>query len=204
MRKPKLRELGEAVRALVRGPVTTRYPFEPHEPGPAFRGKPEFNAEDCTGCAACAEVCPAQCITVTDDVDARPPQRRLELRYDACIFCGHCELNCSTQLGIRLGKEFDLACFDRTACIEAVEKELVLCEICGIVVAPLDQLLFIADRLGAKAYGHPSMILVTAKRFGLVRTDGGSGRDKPTREDLMSIACTGCRRTLLLGELWGD
>ncbi len=203
MRKPKVRELGEAIRAVIRGPITTRFPFEPHVPEPAFRGKPEFHADDCIGCAACAEVCPARCITVTDRVEASPPVRRLELRYDNCIFCGHCELNCSTQLGIRLGKEYDLACFDRTTCIEAVEKELALCEICGSVVAPSDQLAFLADRLGAKAYGHPTMILAAAQRLGLTWPDGNGGGEV-VREDVMSITCVGCRRTILMREAWGE
>ena len=39
MKKPKLRELGEAVRALITGPATTRFPAEPYEAPPGFRGK---------------------------------------------------------------------------------------------------------------------------------------------------------------------
>ena len=45
MKKPKLRELGEAVKALVRGPATIGFPAEPYEPPEGFRGKPQYDAD---------------------------------------------------------------------------------------------------------------------------------------------------------------
>ncbi len=50
MAKPKVRELGEAFRALIKGPYTTKYPFKPPHISKNFRGKPEFNEKDCIGC----------------------------------------------------------------------------------------------------------------------------------------------------------
>jgi len=44
MRTPKLRELREAVRALIHGPYTARFPAEPTPLPEAFRGCPRFNA----------------------------------------------------------------------------------------------------------------------------------------------------------------
>ena len=70
MRKPKLRELKEAVRAVIFGPYTSKFPFVPHTPPDGFRGKPEFDEEGCIGCAACAEVCPAVALRCYDDGDA--------------------------------------------------------------------------------------------------------------------------------------
>lgn len=205
MRKPKLRELGEAIRAIVRGPVTTKFPFEPHTPPEAFRGLPTFDEKGCIGCKACAEVCPTHCIDVIDDTAADPPVRRLVLHYDRCIFCGHCELNCSTKEGIRLGAEYDLACFDRSACVQTVENELVCCQVCGAVIAPRKQLLFVADQLGAKRYANPTLILLRHGQIGLCETDGLKATDRPmTRESLMQVTCPACRRTLVLRELWGQ
>src|SRR3989304_9649617 len=114
MRKPKLRELGEAVRAFFKGPYTIKYPKEPSAAFEGFRGAPRYHEEDCIGCCACAEVCPALAIKVIDDVKSAPPMRTLELNYGNCIFCGQCELNCTTEKGIILSQEYDLASLDKT------------------------------------------------------------------------------------------
>ena len=106
MKYPKLRELKEAITALIKGPYTTKFPFKPHVPEKRFRGKPEYFKDGCVGCRACAEVCPTGCIEVKDMPDAEPPLRRLELRYDSCIFCGQCQAACITQEGIKLSSLF--------------------------------------------------------------------------------------------------
>lgn len=204
MRKPKIRELAEAVRALVRGPITTRFPFEPHEPPEGFRGKPHFDPDVCVGCKACAEVCPARAIDVTDDLSREPPVRRLDLHYDRCIFCGHCELNCTTTTGIHLTKEYDLACFDRSGCIESVENELVVCETCGAIVGARKHLLYVADRLGAKRFANPTLFLMVDAQFGGVEPDRRDGEGDLRHEDALRVLCPRCRRTLVLQELWGE
>lgn len=204
MRKPKLRELGEAVKALVRGPVTTRFPFKPYEPPGRFRGKPKFHPDDCIGCRACAEVCPTHCIDVIEDLAQVPPVCRLVLHYDKCIFCGHCELNCSTEKGIRMSGEYDLACFDRSQCTETIENELVLCDTCGAVIGAKKHLLFVADRLGAKRYANPTLIVISEREFGLCDREGRRADRPMVREDLMEVTCPKCRRSLVLQELWGE
>jgi formate hydrogenlyase subunit 6/NADH:ubiquinone oxidoreductase subunit I len=204
MRKPKLREVAEAVKALVCGPITTKFPAEPYEPPDGFRGLPTFDAEGCVGCKACAEVCPTHCIDVVEDTESVPPMRRLVLHYDKCIFCGHCALNCTTEKGITMSKEYDLACFDRSACVQTSENELLLCEVCGGVVGAKKHLLFVADRLGAKQYGNPTLILVAAREMGLCETAPHRADEPYVRENLMSVTCPGCRRTLVYRELWGN
>lgn len=204
MRKPKLRELGEAVRALVEGPYTTRFPFEPVEPPPNFRGKPMFQEEECVGCGACAEVCPASAITVTDDTsDPANPMRKFVLRLDRCIFCGQCELNCLTEKGIHLTQEFDLATLDRTAATEGIEKPLVLCESCGAVVTTKDHLRFIAEKVGAKGFSNPSLMLAHEEALGLVELNRPEGRSLPQRSDMIRVLCTQCRRAVITREVYG-
>ena len=204
MKKPKLRELAEAVKSLFSRPATVRFPAEPYEAPAGFRGKPKFHEDDCIGCAACAEVCPSQCITVTDDPQARPPMRRLELNYGACIFCGQCELACSTEKGVRLSTEFDLATFDRTTCVERVEKELVLCEVCGEIIGAREHLLWLAERLGAKRYANPTLILLADGEMGLVEPAPPRDPERPLdRSDTFRILCPKCRRATVLRETWG-
>jgi len=68
MRKPKLRELGEAIRAIFKGPYTSRFPFKPSPAAPTFRGKVEFNSDKCILCGACVEVCMANARAQNDDL----------------------------------------------------------------------------------------------------------------------------------------
>ena len=208
MKKPKLRELKEAVTAVVAHVTgrrfTSKYPFEPHDPPDGFRGKPEFDEDECIGCGACYEVCPVLAISIIDDPQADPPTRTLEQRYDKCIFCGQCELNCTTKRGIRLTKEYELATFDRADCVQKIEHELVLCEVCGDVIGTRKHLLWVAEKLGAKAYANPTLI-VSADR-GITMVPGPRGQAEPAlaRNDMMRVLCPACRRTTVIHELWGE
>ena len=205
MRKPKLRELKEAIRAVIVGPYTTKFPFEPHEPPEGFRGKPEFQEDDCVGCAACAEVCPVIAIKVADDVDAEPPTRRFVLHLDKCIFCGQCELNCTTKDGIKLTRIYDMTTFDRSSLRERIEHELVLCEICGEVVGARKHLRWVAEQLGAKAYANPTLIVLADGGMKLAPKDSGRTQDPLiARNDMMRVMCPACRRTTVIRELWGE
>ena len=204
MRKPKLRELKEAICAILRGPYTTKFPFEPHVPPDGFRGKPEFDETGCVGCKACAEVCPAIAIKVVDDVQADPPTRRLTLHYDKCIFCGQCEILCTTQEGIKLTKQFDLAGFDRSQFREGVEQELVVCEGCGCVVGARKHLVWIAEKLGAKAYANPTLIVSADGAMSLAEPVATGTKATLARNEMMRVLCPDCRRTIVVRELWGE
>jgi len=59
---PKIREVIEAVKALIVGPYTSKFPKIAHTPHPNFRGQPKFNEEKCVGCLACEQVCPVEAI----------------------------------------------------------------------------------------------------------------------------------------------
>lgn len=197
MRYPKLRELKEAILALVKGPYTTRFPFEPHVPEKRFRGKPEYFKDGCVGCKACAEVCTTGCIEVKDISDSEPPIRKLELHYDSCIFCGQCQAACITQEGIKLSNKFDLAVFDRGQAVESVEKELALCEACGCIVGAKDHLAWVAKRLGPLAYSSPTAYLSALKELKLAYLDAAK-QEELTRQDRVKILCPKCRREVTL------
>ena len=100
MRKPAFmqpRILKQAILSALSPAYTTRFPAEPFIPQEAFRGRPRFNADECIGSGACAQVCPPKCIDVIDDLEASPPVRRLVQHFDSCIVCGQCERYCQKR-----------------------------------------------------------------------------------------------------------
>lgn len=202
--KPKLRELGEALRSFVSRPYTTAFPAVPSPAPPGYRGAPLYYEEDCIGCRACAEVCPAGAIIVEDRVnDGGKAVRTLTVHYERCIFCGHCEANCSTERGIRLSEEYDFATLDRSTVNDSVEKELCLCEGCGAVIAPFDQLVWIARRVGVLAYSNPTLLFSRLQREGREVLTGGRERGGPLgRGDLYGFYCPRCRRDAQMTEEW--
>jgi len=196
MRAPKLRELGEAIRAVVTGPYTIGFPKRPSEPFDAFRGKPEYDEKECVGCGACKEVCPAKAIELVDDRAAR--RRTLTLHVDNCIFCGQCEQYCITEKGIALTKKYDLATLNRDELRETVEKTLLLCELCGDVIGTEDHVRWLARRLGPSAYTNPTVMLVSQRELGLVDGAPSPSPETPLRADRIKILCPGCRRATTL------
>ncbi len=188
------RILAHAVRALLSPPFTTKFPREAFQPVDSFRGRPRFDELGCIGCGACAEVCPPKCIDVIDDLDATPPKRRLVQHLDACIWCGQCERYCPTQQGIKLTNEFDCVGFSPDEFEERVEKDLLLCELCGTVLAPVDQIRWLVERLGPLAFANPTLTMVIGRDLGLVDQGVRSEGDEVPRSDRLSLQCPKCRR----------
>lgn len=202
MRKPKIRELIEAIKVLViEGPYTSEFPAKMTVPPETFRGKPAFDPDICIGCGACSEVCPARAIEVVDDLASG--MRALKLRYDICNFCGQCHLYCTTRDGIDYTGEYDLASLDRSEMVVTVEKELARCELCGGVAGTKDHLAWIAERLGSLGYANPTLILSGMNRLsGESATQLRSERRKVDRDDIFRILCPDCRRKVFLTEEW--
>ncbi|HUW55902.1 MAG TPA: 4Fe-4S dicluster domain-containing protein [Planctomycetota bacterium] len=199
MKKPKLREVVEAVKAIFTGPYTPKEFITPPE---NLRARARFSEEDCIGCGACVEVCPANCILLEDDLEHDPPVRRLTVRSEQCIVCGQCERYCTTDKGIQLTPEYDLATFEPHQPIDTVEKELMLCERCGEVIGCVDHLKWIARKIGPKTYASPSLLAAMdpQHRSGGAKSQKGASDD---RSDLMRALCTSCRRQVLAAEVWG-
>ena len=188
------RILKRALGALLSPPFTTRFPDEPIQPVEGFRGRPRFDEAHCIGCGACAQVCPPKCIDIIDDVESSPPRRRLVQHLDACIWCGQCERYCPTHKGIRLSRDYDCAGFSPQDFEETVEKELVLCDLCGEVVAPRDQLRFLADQLGPIAFANPTLMMLVNRDLGLVGPGVKSDDGEIRRSDRLAVQCARCRR----------
>ncbi len=200
MRYPKLRELKEAIRALIKGPYTAKFPYEPHVPAKAFRGRPYFYEKDCIGCAACVEVCPAKCLSFEDKAEGATPKRTLKIRLDMCICCGQCQLNCPTEKGIILSNEFDLATTEKRDVLQqSIEKELFLCGGCQEIIAPRDQIDWVARKLGPLAFANTSLMLYFFGEKSLAEIAPQPSKMPPVlRSDRFQILCPRCRRQAVL------
>jgi formate hydrogenlyase subunit 6/NADH:ubiquinone oxidoreductase subunit I len=193
MRYPKLRELKEAIRALVKGPYTNRFPYLPHKPYERFRGRPEFHEEDCIGCGACFQVCPAEAIDMQDVQD----KRILTVHWDMCVFCGQCQANCITGKGIVLSQKFDLATTgNRQELKQQIKKQLVLCDFCGELLAPYEQILWVARRLGPLTFSNTFLMLFYLRELNLALKEKPLPKQEQEmlRSDRIKILCPRCRR----------
>lgn len=198
----KMRELVEAVTAVMKGPYTHPFPAEPTPLPEWIRGKPVYDEEGCIGCAACATVCPVRAIDVQEDRRDGVPFRRLVLHYDNCVFCGDCVRRCSTQTGIVFSDEYELSGFDRADMVESVEKEMVPCEICDDPIAPRAHLLWINRRLGSMAYANETIFMAAQEALGL--RERLPRDDRPLdRTDAQRVLCPSCRRSVTLLDEWG-
>lgn len=200
MRYPKIRELIEAVKALLVGPYTHKFPRRPIEPAKRFRGKPEYSNEGCIACGACALVCPARVIETRDTVTKEKAVRKMVLHLDECHYCGQCSALCTTRNdnppGIKHTTKFDLAGYDRRSMVSTTdEKELALCEICGDVITAKVHLDWLAKKLGPLAFSNPTLFVSTLKDMNLAKTVLETVKGNlQTRSDRIKILCSKCRR----------
>lgn len=201
MRYPKLRELKEAIKALIKGPYTSRYPYQPLKTYERFRGRPYFHEDDCTGCAACVQVCPAGALEFKDEPRNGFVKRVLTVHWDICIFCGQCQANCLTQKGIILSNEFDFATTEKRKDLKnTIEKELVLCECCGEAIVPSDQYKWVANKLGPLCFSNASLLLFYLRKLGVAIKEAVSAEKGQSllRAGRMKILCPRCRREAVL------
>jgi formate hydrogenlyase subunit 6/NADH:ubiquinone oxidoreductase subunit I len=201
MKLPSLfqwRILKLAFLSLFSRPYTTPFPKVKYEPIKQYRGRPRYDEKECIGCGACAEVCPALAIDKTDATDEKPPVRKLVHHIDICIQCGLCEKYCTTEKGIKLTTEWDYAGFSPDDFADGIQKELLCCEGCGSVIAPKDQIKWLALRLGPLAFCNPTLMLVSHKELAVVDKGFDNGEAYPQRARRLSILCPRCRRASAL------
>lgn len=198
MKLPKLREIKEALRSLFSPPFTSAFPAVPVIPPEGYRGKPQFYEDDCVGCLACLEVCPARAIEYIDDKEQR--LRMLTHHQDVCIYCQQCERACITGKGIVLTREYDLATEDRRQAITQSRKKLVICDHCGEIIAPLDHLRWLALRVGHLLYANPSLLLARSTELGQIKN---LAVESPhLRAGHLNFLCPNCRRRMIIQEQW--
>lgn len=205
MKKPKIREVIEATKAVIFGPYTTKFPKVPVEPPDGYRGRPKYDKDLCVGCGACVEVCPARAIDVDDKLTGKGKGvRKLTQHYDICIFCGQCEKACITEKGITLSKEYELSSDERATMIDEVEKDLLFCERCGGVIGAIDHIKFLAKKLGPLAFSNPTIFLARHDDLALLEKTAPRGESPHKRSDYIRVLCPNCRREVIFTEEWGQ
>ncbi|CNH95935.1 hydrogenase 4 subunit H [Yersinia mollaretii] len=115
------------------GDTTVKYPFKPLEVSQGFRGKPQYDAEQCIACGACTLACPANALTMETDI--ANGTRQWQLFLGRCIFCGRCEEVCPTR-AIVLSQEFELAVFNKADLYQRASFTLAHCQQCQSAFAP--------------------------------------------------------------------
>ncbi|MCX6151282.1 MAG: 4Fe-4S binding protein [Ignavibacteriales bacterium] len=195
---PKVREIKEALNSFFTKPYTTKFPAVAYKAPVQFRGYPKYYKEYCVGCGTCAQVCPPAAIKIVDDKNTLT--RTLCIDYCSCINCGQCEEKCITQKGIKLSNNYSMAVTSTTApeVFETLEKEIVYCEICGEIIACRDHLLWIKERLGAKAFAHPNFLLEMQRQF--FDSETSVSKSKIRREDYIKEVCPKCRHTVVVAD----
>jgi formate hydrogenlyase subunit 6/NADH:ubiquinone oxidoreductase subunit I len=206
MRKPKLRELKYAVQALIKGPYTSKFPKAPATVPEHFRGVPTYVPEECVGCGACGQVCPAGAITIVDEYreDKKRMVRRIERNWGSCIMCSQCFAYCITKKGIMLDKDFDKSTTDPADFIDTHDKELLFCEHCGNPITTVDHVRWMTDKLGELAYGNQTFMMARHKALNLVQDTVPRADRDFERGDFMRALCPNCRAAYILSDEWGE
>jgi len=207
MRKPKLRELKFAIEALIKGPYTSKFPKVPATVPEHFRGVPTYVPDDCVGCGACGQVCPAGAITVVDEYreDKKRMVRRIERNWGNCIMCSQCFVYCITKKGIILDKDFDKSTTDPADFIDTQDKELVMCEHCGSPITAVDHIRWCMDKLGELSYANQTFMVARHKSLNLVKETAPRADARALdRGDFIRALCPDCRAAYILSDEWGE
>jgi len=93
-----------AIRNLLKGPTTDPYPFGETFIPENLRGKLKVDANACTACGTCEEVCPSGAIHITNNDNIYVHTTW----YNSCCYCGNCEFFCPTG-AIKLTNDFHTA-----------------------------------------------------------------------------------------------
>ena len=100
----------------------------------------------------------------------------------------------TTEKGISLTNEYVFVGFRPEDFEERVDKELLLCEVCGEVIGPLAQIRWLIERLGPLAYANPTLMMMAGRDLAVVDEPVRSGDADPHRGPRLSIQCPKCRR----------
>jgi formate hydrogenlyase subunit 6/NADH:ubiquinone oxidoreductase subunit I len=108
----------EAIKQLLRKPITLKYPFEKVVPPLGFRGRPVWDMRKCIGCGLCSRVCPSAAV----EMIGRGLEAEIKHRVDRCMFCAQCAESCPRS-AITMTNEYELAGRDRSKMLYWYKRE---------------------------------------------------------------------------------
>jgi hydrogenase-4 component H len=120
-------KLKETILCLQAGRVTLPYPTQSQPLPEGFRGRPVFDPAKCTGCAGCANNCPAREILV---FDVCQEIRILKYLGRRCAYCGRCADVCPER-AITMSREFETATNSIGDLQQRLELFMSTCQRCG-------------------------------------------------------------------------
>lgn len=93
--------------------VTQQYPEVKREPPDRFRGKLFVNINICTGCTACARICPVDAITLKTVRDESKKLRPVVFDIDnaRCMYCGLCVEACPVEHCLYFEKNYEFSSY---------------------------------------------------------------------------------------------
>lgn len=101
-----------ALEHLFKKPATVEYPFGKLKLEPNYRGRIDFDSENCIGCKLCVRDCPAGAIKINNVGTKEDKKFEMELDVGRCISCGQCVDSCRKGC-ISLTQNIELATTDR-------------------------------------------------------------------------------------------
>jgi formate hydrogenlyase subunit 6/NADH:ubiquinone oxidoreductase subunit I len=152
-------KLRQVAFGLAHPRATVGYPLAPLAPDPGYRGRVTVETERCVGCGACADVCPARCVLITDlDRLTRVIRRHL----DRCVQCGRCVEACAYD-AVHMVADWETGTPDRRDLL--IEQRLYMgacdrCGRCAVPSHPLDR----PEALGMRADEPELLVAASAAR----------------------------------------
>lgn len=145
-----------ALRNILKGPATIKYPFGDSPAPEKLRGKIKHNPDICMACHMCEHVCAGGAIKIQESEDRKGLD--FIVWHNTCAFCGLCEHYCPTG-AIHLTNDYHTAHLQKDK-FNFVERSFIKyqsCSCCGKPFIPL------VPKLKEMVYGSKEDIKGLAK-----------------------------------------